>query len=267
MLNALAPILQKRLDAASGTFGASIYHFQSQERFDSNADEVFFAASIIKVPVMAAVFDLAAKGKLSLSETMALRTEDKTTGSGILFNLSTGLELSLRDLVVLMIIESDNSATNMLIDRVGMETVQACMAEWGMEQTRIYNKLAVIPANLQNVNTITPRELTDFMIKLANGKIVSWKASREMIDILKQQKFNDAIPSLLPTRDGQIGELPTYEMAHKTGWVSNVENDTGLLYFPGHTFAISIFTKDVTDKPATKRVMGEIGLDLYNALF
>jgi beta-lactamase class A len=108
--------------------------------------------------------------------------------------------------------------------------------------------------------------MTDFMIKLAESKLISWKACREMVDILKQQKFNDGIPSLIPTRDEQVGEIPTFEMAHKTGWVRGVENDCGLLYFPGHTFAISIFTKDVADKPATKRVMGEIGLALYNAL-
>ncbi|MBL0387344.1 serine hydrolase [Tumebacillus sp. ITR2] len=267
MLNALSQQLTERLEAASETFGVSIHHFQSQESFHYNADEVFFAASIIKVPIMAAVFDQASKGQLTMSETMTLRLEDKVTGSGILYYLSPGLQITIWDLVVLMIIESDNTATNMLMDRIGTPTIQACMKEWGMENTRIYNKLSVVPANLQHVNTITPREMTDFMIKLAQSEIVSWKACREMIGILKQQKFNDGIPSLLPTRDEQVGEIPTYEMAHKTGWVSKNEHDSGLLYFPGHTFAISVFTGDVTDHAATRRVMGEIGLLLYNALF
>lgn len=266
MLNAIAPEITQQLAAAQGTFGVAIHHFQSQESFFYNADEVFFAASIIKVLVMAAVFDQASKGLVTMAELITLQNEDKVPGSGILTNLSAGLQISIWDLIVLMIIESDNTATNMLIDRIGMETVQACMSEWGMEQSRIYNKLAVIPANLVHVNTITPREMTDFMIKVAESKLISWKACREMVEIMKQQKFNDGIPSLLPTRDEQVGEIPTYEMAHKTGWVRGVENDCGLLYFPGHTFAISIFTKDVADKPATKRVMGEIGLCLYKGL-
>ncbi|ASS74751.1 hypothetical protein CIG75_07025 [Tumebacillus algifaecis] len=263
MLTALAPDLQRLIEAGRGTYGVSIYHLESQSEFSYQQDESFYAASIIKVPIMAAVFDQASKGNLSFSEKITLRAEDKVTGSGLLQNLSPGLELSIYDYTVLMIIDSDNTATNILIDRIGTQAIQAAMQEWGLEGSGFYNKISVIPAKIENFNQITPRDMTHLLKQIADGKVVSWRACAEMVQIMKQQKYNEGLPSLLPKQDGPVGVLPLWECAHKTGWINGTDHDMGLLYFPRNTFAVSVFGKNITDRKDAHSLMGQIGQLLY----
>jgi beta-lactamase class A len=268
MLTTLRTMLEQLLRDADGTFAASIYHFESDETFDYRADEPFYAASIIKVPIMAAIYDQAFKGNLRLSETLPVLAEDMVGGSGILQNLTPGLELSIYDLTMLMIIESDNTATNILIDRIGTKTIQESMREWGMTGSSFHNKLCIIPANLEHYNLITARDMTNLMKKIGLGQLISWHACNEMVKIMKQQKYNDGIPALLPiATNAPVGAMPAFEMAHKTGWVNGIEHDVGLLYFPGHTFAISVLSKEIRDRAEAKRVMSQIGLMLYNLIF
>jgi beta-lactamase class A len=264
MLTGLQQELQALIDEAKGTYGVSIYHFESQTEFFQNADEWFYAASIIKVPIMAAVFDQAFKGNLRLEEKIALRAEDMVTGSGLLQHLSPGLELSIYDYTVLMIIDSDNTATNILIDRIGTKAIQDAMKEWGLEGSGFFNKLSVIPAKIESCNKITPRDMTHLLKLIAEGKVVSWRACNEMVKIMKQQKYNEGLPSLLPKQDGLVGVLPLWECAHKTGWVTGTEHDMGLLYFPGNTFAVSVFGKDIADRKDAHQLMGRIGRLLYD---
>ena len=253
------------LEEAEGTFSAAIYHFQSGESFAYNPEETFYAASIIKVPVMAAVFEQQWQGNLTLADQVVVRYEDQVGGSGILQNLMPGTELSLYDVMLLMIIESDNTATNLVVDRVGKENIQRAMKEWGFEKSRFYNKLSVIPAKIEAVNTVHAGEMTEFLKKLATGKIVSWKACAEMVKVMKQQKFQDGLPSLLPVSpDDVIGEMPLWECANKTGWVTGVTHDMGLLYFPGHSFAVSVFGKEIKQRADANRLYGEIGRLLYD---
>jgi beta-lactamase class A len=265
MLRELAGQLQEVLANAPGTYGVSLFHFESGESFEHQAEELFFAASVIKVPIMCAVFDEQAKGTLTLAEKMTVRYEDMAGGSGILQNLSPGVEMSIHDLTTLMIIESDNTATNMLIDRLGVETIQQAMRKWGLTKSRFYNKLMVLPAEIRGYNEVTAGEMTHLLRRIAEGKIVSWKACREMVRIMKQQKFLDGIASQLPEEDGLIGAIPTWEIASKTGWTSTVTHDMGLLYLHGNTVAVTILSRG-TDRLTARGVMGKIGRLLYDTV-
>jgi len=266
MLKELDAQIRSKIEAAQGTYGVAIHHFETGETFAHQQEERFNAASIIKMPVMAAIYDQAFHGKLSLGEELVMRAEDVVGGSGVLSALSPNLKLSIYDMVVLMIIESDNTATNLLIDRIGMDTVQRLMGDWGMMNSRIINRLRIIPANVEGTNEITALDVNHFLIQLGQGKIVSWHACIEMVKIMKQQLFKDGIPSLLPAVQADpVGALPSWQFAHKTGFVNGVEHDAGLLYFANASFAITILTKNLTDKHAAKRVQGEIGRLLFDA--
>lgn len=248
-----------------GTLGMALEHVESGTSWDYNADETFYAASIIKIPIMAAVFDQASRGNFRLQQKFPIEAEDMVTGSGILQNLTPGIEMSIYDVMVLMIIESDNTATNLLADLVGVDSIQSAMMEWGLEQSQFRHKLQIIPAKRSGgSNLVTAREMSRLMSVMAKGKLVSWNACRHMVSILKQQKFNDGIPSLLPVADTPVGAIPAWEFAHKTGFVAGIEHDVGLLYFPGHTFSVSFLSKDVTDRLAIKEAMGEFGKLLYD---
>jgi len=264
MLSTIGGELEKILTSGQGTYGAAIYHFESKEHYFHNADEKFYAASIIKVPIMAAVYEQVARGAVSLSEKIVVRHEDMVGGSGILQNLSPGIEMSIYDLTMLMIIESDNTATNMLIDRIGTANIQQSMRDWGLQDSEFYNKLMVIPAKVEGYNMLTAREMTHLLKLMGDGKIASWHACNEMIKIMKQQKFRDNLPSLLPIPQGPVGALLPWEVANKTGWITGSEHDIGLLYFPGHTFAVSVLGKDFESRAEAKRVIGEVARRLYD---
>jgi len=265
MLNQLRDSLHEAIEGTQGTYGISIHHFESGESFDHNAEEPFFSASVIKVPIMAALFDAVHKGTASYDEKMTVRYEDQVLGSGLLHSLTPGLQLSLYDLAVLMIIDSDNTATNMLADRLGKEHVNACMREWGLEKSGLYNNLMIIPAKIENFNQITAGEMTHLLKGIAEGKIVSWNACREMVKIMKQQRYLDGIARNLPEQDGLLGAIPAWEIASKTGWTSTVTHDMGLLYVPGHTFAVSLLGRGMESRPQALELYGRIGRLLFDS--
>jgi beta-lactamase class A len=256
--------LLELLNSGKGQYAASIFHFETGEELNYLYEVEFYAASVIKIPIMASVFAEAAEGKLSLFDKIRVRFEDLVTGAGSLQNLTPENEWSIYDLMVLMIIESDNTATNLLIDVVGVENVQSYMKEWGFRKSQFHHKLQIMPAKkVSGSNLITAGEMTDFMKKIALGKVVSWNACRRMVEILKQQKVNHLLPSLLPMIEKPIGAIPSWEMAHKTGYIPGLEHDVALCYFPGHTFAVSVLCKNVPNREEPKRIISEIGSLLY----
>ncbi|MCM3718835.1 serine hydrolase [Fictibacillus phosphorivorans] len=264
MLKLMENKLLNLIASGKGTYGVSIYHFNTEEEFVYNQDEEFYAASIIKLPIMSAVFAQVFEGKHSLSDKIQVRREDIVSGDGILKNLTPGMEWTIYDLVVLMIIESDNTATNLLIDLVGMENIQVYMTLWGFKQSQLRHKLQIKPSRkLSESNLITAKEINHFLKNLALGKIVSMNACRKMIKIMKQQKINHLLPKLLPEHDGLIGTIPIWELAHKTGYVPGVEHDVGLFYIPGHSFAISVLSKNVPNREEPIRVMNKLGSLLF----
>lgn len=265
MLKLIENDLLHLIASGKGKYGVSIYHFETEEKFVHNEDEEFYAASIIKIPIMAAVLAQVAEGKRSLSDKILVRSEDIVSGDGILKNLSPGMEWTIHDLVVLMIIESDNTATNLLIDLAGVENIQLYMTIWGFKQTQFRHKLQIKPFRKHNEsNLITAKEMNFFLKNIAMGNIVSMSVCLKMIDIMKQQKMNDLLPRLLPENDGIIGAIPIWEMAHKTGYVPGVEHNVGLFYLPGHTFAISALSKNVSNRDEPKRIMSDLGSLLFN---
>ncbi|MCL6443584.1 MAG: class A beta-lactamase-related serine hydrolase [Alicyclobacillus sp.] len=263
-LEQLSTSLQELLRNTEGEHGVAIHDLGNGQTFRWQADMPFVAASVIKVPIMAAVFARWAEGAFKLSDRITIRGEDMVTGSGFLQHLTPGLRLPIQDLLMLMIIDSDNTATNLLIDLVGTSYIQQKMAEWGLSGSRFYNKLQVIPAHREGVNTITAEDMMQLMANMAQGRIVSWDACRRMIDILKRQRYNDGLPSLLPATAGPIGSIPLWEMAHKTGFVDDLDHDVGLLYTVGRTFAIAVLSRG-TDSVTAKRLKGQIGRLLFHA--
>jgi len=247
-----------------GVFGVAVKHLGSGEEIYLNAEEPFPAASVIKVPIMAEVFRQAEEGKFRLDQRLKLTAEDQVGGSGILQALSPGLELPILDLVTLMIIVSDNTATNMLLDLVGLDQVNSYMTALGLKNTVVYNKLMVIPAERKGMNTVTPWDMTRLLELMALGKVVSHRACQRMIGIMKKQQYNDLIPALFPANDGKIGSLPRWQVAHKTGFISGVRNDVGIVFLPGQEYVISILSKELADDRQGIRTVAEISRAVYD---
>lgn len=249
----------------SGTWGIWIEDLKTGEKWTWNESLPFVAASIIKVPIMVAAYRAFAHGKLRLSDRIGLRREEMVGGSGVLQHLSYGTEFSIQDLVTLMIIQSDNTATNLLIDRMGKEFIQETLLELGMTNTVFTNRLHIVPADTTNVNRITAGDMARCFRMLATGRAVSRDACEKMIEILKKQQWRDCLPRLLPPPDSTItGTLPQWEMAHKTGWVSKILHDTGIFYIGSRSLILVVLSSGL-DHLQAQREINKIGKWIYNA--
>lgn len=258
--------IEEIIYTAEGVWGISIYDLDTREKWEKNEHDTFYAASVIKVPIMIAAFAAYQKGGLSLSEKVSLKREDIVGGSGVLQHLSTGCLFSIYDLITLMIIQSDNTATNMLINLIGIAEVQQTIREIGMEKSKFYHKLMTLEANRERQNEITAHEMTDMLSKLATGKIISAHTCEQMITIMKQQQIRNALPSNIPVQEHEIiGQSKIWEIANKTGNISGIFHDIGIFYVGNRTFTASILSKGVDDMEAP-RIIGKIGLEIYQYL-
>ena len=201
---------------------------------------------------MAAVFRAVAEGRASWDETITLREEDKVTGSGVLREFSNGLKLPLRDVVRMMIVVSDNTATNMVIERITADAVNAEMDRYGLTATRCMRKVlgdgkalkdpsgfsaaGRLPENKRyGLGSTTPKEMVTLLEKLERGEVVSPAASKEMIAILKRQQFKEGIGR----------HLEDEWVASKSGSLDALRSDVGLVYAPKGRVAMAITVDDM----------------------
>lgn len=270
---AVDPALRATLDgviadaeAGGGRMALVAEHLEQGWRYGRREDEVFVAASVIKLPILVALHAAAAEGRLGLHERLRLRPEDQVTGSGVLQWLSPGLSLPLRDLAELMIACSDNAATNMLLRRLGPEAVNACLAGLGLQRSRVRRPLQVVPADGGEPNTVTAGEMVALLVRIARGQAVSFEACRRMVATLKRTQASDALPALLPPHPpGPVGAPPRWEWAHKTGSVTGCEHDVGLLFLPGHTLAVAALTSGCGTARQARAAIAAAGRALYEA--
>lgn len=240
----------------SGEFGVSARRIVSGDQVVLDEHKVFPSASVIKVPLMVEVMCQRDEGRLSLDETFRLREVDRVSGSGVLHSLSEGLALTLRDLTVLMIIVSDNTATNLVIDRLGMDSVNERMRGLGLKTITLARKMYDWEQQkLGRENLITPHDMTLLLARIAEGAVSSRSTSEEMLDIMARQQYRDKIPLLLPENT---------KVANKTGSIPRVMNDAGVVFAPSGAYAICVCAREVDDMPRAERAVAEISRAVYD---
>lgn len=255
--------IETRLKDAKGTWSVAIENVLTGESFSLNGNESFYAASIIKIPIMAAVFAAAEEGSIRLGDFLQLRKDDIVGGSGVLQFMSPGIELPINDLMTLMIIQSDNTATNMMIDLVGMEKIQAVMSGFGMDRSEIHHKLMIVQANRTNSNEITAADMTTLLTQIAQGKCVSLHASEQMVRIMKQQQLSNGLIDHLPANESPlVGAIPKWELAGKTGLIEGIMHECALLYVHDRCVAVTVLSEGYTEDEA-REMIAQIGSDVY----
>ena len=245
------PTLEARLaplaKAHQGKVAIAVKHLTTGETYFLNADEPMPTASLIKFPVMIEVYQQVADGQIKFTDTVTLRSEDKVPGSGVLTNnFSDGVTFPLRDAMRLMISVSDNTATNLVLDKIGIGATAKRMEEWGYKNTKVHSKsfkreTSVFPERSKQfgLGSTSAREMVSLFEKLHQGKLVSEKASKEMIDILKMCDDKEKFPRFLPE---------DVVVAHKSGSVSDARTDAGLLYFKQGPVALCVMTAENKDQ-------------------
>lgn len=265
-MESLGNKIEHIIKQTGGEWGIVLEDIDSGRKWVYNENKVFYAASVIKTPIMIAVFAAAENNKFNLSDTIVLKREDMTGGSGVLQKMTPGTLLTIYDLITLMIIQSDNTATNMLIDLVGPKKIQQVMNNIGLSTSQYHHKLMILPFNRKGSNQIVAEEMADMMKKLANGEIISRRACEQMIDILKSQQIQNRLPGKLPNPNSHvIGTSKRWEMAHKTGSVPGVCHDVGIMYVEDRKMIASVLSSGIDDYEA-QLAFGEIGWEIYNYL-
>ncbi|OFX28413.1 MAG: hypothetical protein A2Z07_12730 [Armatimonadetes bacterium RBG_16_67_12] len=241
--------IQALADCFSGTLGVWASLLDSGETLEWNATDDFPAASTIKLPILYEVFRQAGECRFTLTDPMTLRAEDIVPGSGILKDLTPGLALPIRDLATLMIVISDNTATNMLIDLVGLDAVNGSCEALGLTGTVLAFKLFRGPDGAPR-NRSTPVDLGRLMTGVAGHAVLTPPACDEVLAILGRQHFTDLITRRLTEFDGflEAGKAPRVAVASKSGSIRGTRNDVGLVSARGQRYVVAMMSKGCADE-------------------
>ena len=261
--------IKNKLDSAKGIYGLVYKDLQTGENIFYNEKENFHAASTMKTPVMIEVFKQAEEGSFSLDDSILVKNEFKSIVDSSLYKMDIsedsgenlyqfiGGKKTIRQLVYDMITVSSNLATNILIDLVHAENVMRTMKEIGAENIKVLRGVEDIKAFEKDLNNTT--DAFDLMLifeKIAIGEIISEKACSEMIDILLNQEFNSRIPALLPS---------DVKVAHKTGSITGIEHDGGIVILPdGRKYILIILSKGIQGSKLKTNIQAEVSRMIYD---
>lgn len=212
------------------------------------ADEEFETASTIKAFILAALYLQAQRGKADLAEEITYEQSQFVDGSGMLRALGVGAKLKVKDTATMMIICSDNIATNMIIDYLGLDTINACIRELGFAHTVLHNPLHF--DRYRRLGTTTPRDYAALFARIAKGELVSREASAEMLAILRQQHYNTMLTHDFPQYYLDCEETGAPELiwvASKSGSMNACRNDGGIVHTPYGEYVIVLMNKDFHD--------------------
>ncbi|MDW8303585.1 MAG: serine hydrolase [Acidobacteriota bacterium] len=241
--NALDRKIKQTINGFQGSVWIYAKNLSDSKTYEFRADERVRTASTIKLAIMVEVFAQVAENKLNWNDKFILK--NKTGGSGILGEFTEGTELDLKTLVNLMIVVSDNTATNMILDKIGTDAVNERMEKLGFRYTRALRKIggggeARIIREDNNrffgIGVSTMREMGLLLEKLEKGEIISRQASNEMLSILRRQQYTDGIGR---------GLLDTTPVASKSGALDRLRSDVGIVYTRRGPIVIAITIDDM----------------------
>jgi len=244
-----------------GTMGVAILDLTDGKTFLLRGDEVFAQASSIKIAVLAELYRQEQRGRhgeqgvARLSDLYTVRSEDMVPDSSIMLGLTPGVtKVTNRDLATMMVAVSDNSATNVLIDRVGMANVEGMLAGLGLKNTHLRRKMMDLEAARQGrENLSTPREMMTLLETIYRNKLLDRDLTADFFKVLSTAK-DSSIPKLLPA--GLV-------IANKPGELEAVRNDSGIVFVPNRAFVICVMTSYLQDELAGQRAISEIALAAY----
>ncbi|MBN1682373.1 serine hydrolase [Candidatus Bathyarchaeota archaeon] len=281
--------LEKISNNIQGILGISLKYLETGEEIFINGDVLFPFASIFKVPVIVTLYNRVDDGKIGLEEKVPMTAFSRVPGSGVLRELTPGLVLSIRDYRSLMMMISDNTATDIIVQLLGKNKINLNMKQLGLEKTNIttcreilfelgglldlpyedrtierYKSEMSVPASIRPRSEVdetrgvtTPKEMLTLLEKIYNGEAASRNSCDEIIELMKLcQTGGNRIPKHLPR------EL--VKIAHKTGSIRGVVNDTAIIYPKNFKpYILCCFTKHLKDSNEGEEAIAEVSKTVY----
>ena len=285
----VATEIQRLAEETGGIVGVAATQLATGRHIGYREDELFPTASVIKLPLLVTLYEDALAGRIDLSERVRYRDDTKVAGSGVLQYLDDGLDPTLRDLSVLMMSVSDNTATDLLFDRVGKGRIEATMDRLGLASIRApfdiremlmelvdmdhskpggYDELrrllrisagtggrSMIP---EQADRATPADMCRLLELIETRAILDADACMAILELMKRIQSATRIPGLLPK--GTV-------VAHKTGSYRRLRNDVGIVYAPNGPYAIALFARELPrDDIDDDGALARISLAVYREL-
>jgi beta-lactamase class A len=238
-----------------GVMGVAIEDLKTGDQFFLHENEVFAQASSIKLAVLANLYLQAQQGKVKLTDLYTVQASDLVPDSDIMGGLTPGVTLvTLRDLATMMVAVSDNSAANVLIDRVGMENVNVMLDSLGLTHTRLRRKMMDLDAAKRGRENIsTPREMMTLLDVIYHGKLLNQETAADFFKMLSTNK-NSFIPRDLPAE---------VKVANKEGSLEGVRNDCGIVFVEGRPYVICVMTAFLRNERDGEEAISKISLAAY----
>ncbi len=263
--------IEAKLKTVEGEFAVAFKDLQTGKTLFINKKENFHAASTMKTPVMIEVFKQAKAGKFKLTDSILVKNEFKSIVDGSPYSMDIaddsgdgmykmiGKKMTIYDLTYQMIIVSSNLATNILIDLVDAKNANESMRKLGAKDIQVLRGVEDQKAFDKGLsNTTTAYDLMLIFEKIAQNKVIDKKSCEEMRKILFDQKFNEIIPEKLPK---------TVKVAHKTGSITGVQHDSGIVYLPdGRKYVLVLLSKKLKNADAGVKVLAEVSEMIYSLM-
>ena len=263
--------IKNEFNKYEGDFALAFKDLRSGKEILINANEVFHAASTMKTPVMMELFKQSVEGKIDLNDSVLVKNEFKSIVDGSKYSMDInrdsgdslysfiGKKVSIRKLIYEMITVSSNLATNILIELADPKEIMKTMKEIGAERIEVLRGVEDIKAFEKGLNNrTTAYDLMKIFEVIGKKEFVNEKICNEMIEILLDQKYSSMIPASLPKN---------IKVAHKTGSISGVEHDSGLVFLPdGRSYVLVILSKNLQDQEDAKNAASKISKLIYEYL-
>lgn len=238
-----------------GMMGIAIQDLTTGDHYFLHEDEVFAQASSIKITVLANLYLQAQQGKLKLTDLYTVQSSDLVADSDIMNGLTPGVtRITLRDLATMMVAVSDNSATNVLIDKVGMQNVNAMLDAQGLTHTRLRRKMMDLEAAKQGrENVSSPREMMLLLDAIYHGKVLNKESAADFFKLLSTNK-DSWIPRDLPA---------DLKIANKPGSLEAVRNDSGIVFVEGRPYVICVMTSFLRNERDGEEAISKVSLEAW----
>lgn len=234
--------------------GIFIKNFNSGEEISINGENIFQSASVIKIAILMTVMEKIQQKVLNLNTSLILKSTDKVGGAGNLIASSSGSNVTIKELLELMITISDNTATNILIDKIGMGEINNFIKKMNLKKTILQRKMMDFEAIKKGKDNFTsPKDMGDLLDIIYRCTNFTPDLCKFMIDLLAKNKDRTTIPKLIPSN---------IKISHKTGELVTVRGDAGIVFLDKNPFIISIFVKGGDIKKAEK-IISQVSLMTY----
>ena len=249
--------IEKIISQVEGNVCINFYDLNKNNGFSLNGDKKVLSASMIKLLILAELMKKIFENKFSLSDTVMMANFMKIGGDGVLKELNTGHHFTLKELATLMIIVSDNQATNILIDFLGMENINQLGKELDLKETFLGRKMMDAEARKKGYDNYTCADDISLLLKLIyQEKLINKEASQLMLDILLRQQQGERLQRYLPS---------DIKIAHKCGDLDNLENDGGIIWLGDRAYILVVLTNGMPNLQC-KQTIGKISKFVYDKM-